>query len=63
MRIDLIHRGKVLHVREEDVDLHDVVDVGAGRLEHSCQILDALVLFRQCQLGVREAFGFDTLTV
>lgn len=46
--VDLVHLGKVGHVGEEDVDLDDVVEVGAGGLEDGGQVLDALVLQSCC---------------
>lgn len=42
--VDFVHFGKVGHVGEEDVDLDDLVDVRAGRLENGAKVLDALVL-------------------
>lgn len=33
--------GKVVHVGEEDVDLDDLLDAGAGRGEDGLQVLDA----------------------
>lgn len=44
LRVDFVHFGKVGHVGEEDVDLDDLVDVRAGRLENGAEVLDALVL-------------------
>lgn len=42
--VDLVHLGKVAHVGEEDVDLDDFVEGGAGGFENGRQVLDALVL-------------------
>lgn len=42
--VDLIHLGKVVHVGQEHINLDDFVDVAAGRLKYSGQVLDALVL-------------------
>lgn len=42
--VDLVHLGKVGHVGEEDVDLDDLLEGGAGGLEDGRQVLDALVL-------------------
>lgn len=43
--IDLVDLGKVVNVGEEDVDLDDLFEAGAGGLEDGAQVLDALVLF------------------
>ena len=40
----VVHGGEVCHVGQEDVDLDDLVDAGAGSLEDLGQVLDALVL-------------------
>jgi hypothetical protein len=40
-----VHLGEVIHVRQEDIDLDDLGDVGAGLLEDVGQVLNALVLF------------------
>lgn len=42
--VNLIHLGKVVHVGEEDIDLDDIVDVGASLLEDSTEVLDTLML-------------------
>lgn len=42
--VDLVHLGKVGHVGDEDVDLDDLFEGGAGGLENGFQVLDALVL-------------------
>lgn len=44
--VNLVHCREVLHVTEEDVDLHHVLDRSAGCFEHVRQVLDALVLWR-----------------
>lgn len=43
--VHLVHLGKVAHVGQEDVDLDDLFEAGAGGLEDGGQVLDALVLF------------------
>jgi hypothetical protein len=42
-RVHLVHLGKVVHAREEDVDLDDIVEAGACGLEDGLQVLDAAV--------------------
>lgn len=42
--VDLVHLGKVAHVGQEDVDLDDLLEAGAGGFEDGGQVLDALVL-------------------
>lgn len=42
--VDLVHGRKVLHVRQEYIDFHDIVDGSASCLEYGGQVLDALVL-------------------
>lgn len=42
--VDLVHLGKVGHVGQEDVDLDDLFERGAGGLENGRQVLDALML-------------------
>lgn len=41
--VDLVHGSEVVHAGEEDVDLDNVVEVGAGGLEDGAQVLDAAV--------------------
>jgi hypothetical protein len=43
--VDLVHLGKVGHVGQEDVDLDDLVERGAGGFENGRQVLDALMLW------------------
>ena len=40
--VDLVHLGKVVHAGEEDVDLDDLFDCGAGGLD--CDLLGVLAL-------------------
>lgn len=42
--VNLVHLGKVVHGGEEDVDLDDLFEGGAGGLEDGLEVLDALVL-------------------
>lgn len=39
--IDAVHLGEVVHGRQEDVDLDDLADVGAGGGEHGLDVGDA----------------------
>ena len=55
--VDLVHGGEVVHIGEEDVDLDDVLDGGAGLLEDGRQVLDALVLFQVSITGLRVSGG------
>lgn len=43
--VDLVHRGEMLHVGEEDVDFEDGVEAGAGGGEDGGEVADALVLW------------------
>lgn len=36
--------GEIIHVGQEHIDLHDLIDIGTGLLEDVGQVLDALVL-------------------
>jgi hypothetical protein len=43
LAVHLVHLRKVVHRRKEHVDLDHLADVGARLLEHSCQVLAALL--------------------
>lgn len=42
--VHLVHLGVVLEVRQEDVDLDNIVNAGAGLLQNSTEVADNLVL-------------------
>jgi hypothetical protein len=46
LAVYLVHSGKVVHVRKENVHFDDLRDVRTGSFEDSCKILDTLVLER-----------------
>jgi hypothetical protein len=47
-----VHLGKVIHVGQENIDLDDLGDVGAGLLEDVGQVLDALVLLKDDNISI-----------
>lgn len=56
--VNLVHLGKVVHVGEEDVDLDDLLQAGAGGLKNGREVLDALVLVKLAISSfVRCSFG------
>lgn len=44
LRINRIHIGKVIHIRQEHIDLDDLVDIRSGGFEDMGQVFNALVL-------------------
>lgn len=44
LSIDFVHRGKVLHVRQEDVDFDDVANAASGGIQHCAEIGQRLSL-------------------
>ena len=53
--INAIHLRKVIHARQEDVDLDDLADIGACFFEDSGQVLDAeFGHLGDCRGGLRE---------
>lgn len=50
LHVNGVHLSKVIHVGQEDIDLDDLCDIGAGLLEDVGQVLDALVLFDDMSL-------------
>jgi hypothetical protein len=44
LHINRVHLSKVIHIRQEDVDLNHLGDIGTGLLEDVGQVLDTLVL-------------------
>jgi hypothetical protein len=46
-RVDLVHPGKLFHIRKKDGGFYDLIETAASRLEHCPQILQNLLgLFR-----------------
>lgn len=44
LRINRVHTGKVIHIRQEHINLDDLVDVRSSSFEDMGQVFDALVL-------------------
>lgn len=44
LHINRVHLSKVIHVRQEDVDLNHLGNIGSSLLEDMGQVLDTLVL-------------------
>lgn len=44
LHINRVHIGKVIHIRQEHIDLDDLVDIRSGGFEDMGQVLNALVL-------------------
>ena len=44
LHINGVHLSKVIHIRQEDVNLNHLGDIGTGLLEDVGQVLDTLVL-------------------
>jgi hypothetical protein len=44
LHINRVHLSKVIHIRQEDVDLNHLGDIGTGLLEDVGQVLNTLVL-------------------
>src|SRR5437879_2523801 len=42
LHVDSVHRLEVAHVLQEHVDVHDVIEVGADRLEHHLEAIEDL---------------------
>jgi hypothetical protein len=42
--VHLVHLGVILEIRQEDVDLDNIVDAGAGLLQNSTEVADDLML-------------------
>lgn len=45
-----VHRGKVIHVGEEDIDFDDFINVCSSSFQNCRQVLDALVLINGQQV-------------
>jgi hypothetical protein len=43
--VDLIHGSKIVHARQEDINLDNLVDIWTRFLEHSCKIANTFMLF------------------
>lgn len=44
LRVNLIHRGEILHIRDENIDFYDIFNRCSGFGENGGQVLDTLML-------------------